>query len=157
MTVSDEGILIDIADIDTVEKEIKPGGVLHHAIFKIRCMQNQNNTVLPSGITVKEFNQQENTILLQEVIKRFEKGLPFSYQDGRSDVRGKNFFISAKPDGSEFLMRMDIESNERKMITIEQLTPEGHGQYFLRLYGKKYTNLVHNMSIFLYLCRLILI
>jgi len=137
MTVLDEGILIDVADFDTIEKEIKPGGILHHAIFRVRCMQNQNDTVLPSGITVREFNQQENKILLQEVFKRFEKGLPFSYQDERSDVKGKNFFIKAQPDGSEFLMRMDIESNERKMVAIEQITPEGHGQYYLRLYGRK--------------------
>ena len=135
MIVSDEGILIDITDIDAIEKEVKPGGILHHAIFQVRCFQTQNETVLPSGMTVKEFNQQENTILLQEIVKRFEKGLSFSYQDERSDIKGKNFFISAKPDGSEYLMRMDIENNKRKMIAIEQVTPERQGQYYLRLYG----------------------
>ena len=135
MTVSDEGILIDIADIDTVEKEIIPGGTLHRAIFQVRYFQTQKETVLPSGKTVREFNQQENTILLQEIVKRFEKGLPFSYQDERSDMKGKNFFISAKPDGSEYLMRMDIENNERKMVAIEKVTPEGQGKYYLRLYA----------------------
>ena len=135
MTISDEGILIDIADVDAIEKEIKSGGILHHAIFKVRCLQNQVDTVLPSGMTVKEFNQQENIVLLQEIIKRFDKGLPFSYQDERSNVIGKNFFISAKPDGSEYLMRMDIENNERKMVAIEKVTPEGQGKYYLRLYA----------------------
>ena len=136
MKVSDEGILIDIADVDTIEKEIRPGGILHHAIFKVRCLQNQVDTVLPSGMTVKEFNQQENTILLQEIIKRFDKGLPFSYQDERSNVIGKNFFISAKPDGSEYLMRMDIENNKENMVVVSKITPEGQGRYYLRLYGK---------------------
>ena len=136
MTVSDEGILIEIADIDAIEKEVKQGGVLQRAIFQVRYFQKQNETVLPSGLTVKEFNQQENKILLQEIVKRFEKGLSFSYQDERSDRKGKNFFISADPDGSEYLMRMDIENNERKMIVIEKITPERQGQYYLRLYGK---------------------
>jgi hypothetical protein len=136
MKVSDESILIDIADIDTIEKEIKQGGILQNAIFKVRCMQQQIESVLPSEMTVKEFNQQENTILLHEIEKRFNKGLSFSYQDERSDTKGKIFFISAKPDGSEFLMRMDIENNERKMISMKQVTSEGQGQYYLRLYGK---------------------
>ena len=131
MTVSDIGI----ADVDAIGKGIKHGVFLQNTIFKVRGLQNQIET-LPSGITVKEFNQQENTILLREILKRFEQGLPFSYQDARSEVNGENFFISARPDGSEYLMRMDIENNERKMIAIEKVTPERQGQYFLRLYGR---------------------
>ena len=133
MRVSDEGIVIDVIDIDEIEREIRPGGILFQAISKVRYL---NETTLPSGMTVKEFNQQENKILLQEIVKRFEKGLSFSYQDERSQPNGSNFFISAKPDGSEFLMRMDIENNERKMITVRELTPAGQGKYYLRLYGR---------------------
>jgi hypothetical protein len=66
-------------------------------------------------------------------MKRFEKGLPFSYQDERSQAKGTKFFISAKPDGSEYLMRMDIENNERKMLAIQKVTPEGQGKYYLQI------------------------
>ena len=133
--MSEEEIMIDVVNIGAIEKEINPGGILYQAILKVRCLKNQNGTILPSGMTVREFNQLENKILLQEVLKRFERGLPFSYQDERSHVNGANFFISANPDGSEHLMRMDIENNERKMIPIQEVTPEGQGKYYLQLYG----------------------
>ena len=94
-----------------------------------------NGNPFNSEMTVEEFNQLENTVLLQEIVKRFERGIPFSYQDERSDVFGKHFFISANPDGSEYLMRMDIENNEEKMVTIEKVMSERQGQYYLRLYG----------------------
>jgi len=136
MKVSDEGILIDMADIDAFENDIKPGSRLYQAISTARCLKRQMETILPSGVTVREFNQMEDKILLQEVDKFFTKNLPFPYHDYRSMVHGFNFFINAMPDGSEYLMRMDIENNERKMVTIQQVTPKGQGQYFLRLYEK---------------------
>lgn len=136
MNVSDKGVFIDNADFEQIEKEVRPGGQLYRAIKKARTLRDSSENSLPSGRTVKQFNAQDNTILLQEITKAFDKGVSFPYHDERSEAEGTSFFISANPDGSEDLQRMDIVDNIRIMTTIREVTPKGKGKYFLQLYGR---------------------
>ena len=90
--------------------------------------------ILPSGLTVKEAEEQSQNNVEAIFIETFAKGFPIYYKDERCTE--KRHLIRAMPDGSEDLI--DFEWETEKETLIKQLLPPGDGKFAHLLNDPRY-------------------
>lgn len=121
------GIMIPASDFSEIKESLKKGSRLYHYLDQLMSVKENKNDdiVLSSGYTIGETNR-AGALLAEDIYRQaFKKGIPIYYQDERTKAADE--FIAANPDGSEDLVKYDLE--DRKHSLIKNLTPPGKSQF----------------------------
>ncbi|NOT74409.1 MAG: hypothetical protein HOP08_05730 [Cyclobacteriaceae bacterium] len=85
----------------------------------------KKKTLLSSGRTVTETEEEAQKIIDKLHINAFSKGIPMFYNDNRTDASTQ--FIRANPDGSEDLVNFNSANGEYTLLS--NLVPIRKGRW----------------------------
>jgi hypothetical protein len=127
------GLVIPVEELNEVKGSIKNDSELFRIIEDILNNQKvaslKSETVLSSGRTVTETEEEAQKITDNLYADAFRKGIPMFYKDDRSKTL--THFIRANPDGSEDLVNFDVAKGEYTLIKNLLSSGAGYWSYLL--------------------------